>query len=464
MQLKKNMNDVLRLKKTWFNPLYFHLRKYVEDNKIRRVMIYGGKSSAKTFTIAQLFNVISYTNNVSCIAYRKEQTTIKISLKPAFVKAIDSIHMNAVYNVQDFAIKGNNSQIIVFKGIDSEGKIKGIEGFKYILLDELDHYSEEEFMQANLSLRGMQGQKIFATWNPVDENIWIKKYIDRLQWDELPLTIKGNKQATLDATAFVRKSKDGKTLLIKTTYFDNKWIVGANGYGSRDQNLIDEYEMLKIIDPNSYNVNVLGEWGVRDKSNKFAFAFEQSKHVGSVEYNPDYLIWLSFDFNVNPISCTAFQYYDDVLRAIKCFKLDNSNIYELCKLIASYFPDAMFKVTGDASGTSRSAMVADNVNYYTIIKDELGLIWSQFNIPSVNPRIEENQVKVNAVLYAGLFVADSENCKELIYDLTYVEVDENKKIIKDRTAESKKSDFLDHFRYICNIIWPNIKLIKPVKK
>ena len=454
----------LRLKKTWFNPLYFHLRKYIEDPKIRRVMVYGGKSSAKTFTIAQLFNVISYTNNVSCIAYRKEQTTIKISLKPAFVKAIDSIHMNAVYNVQDFAIKGNNSQIIVFKGIDSEGKIKGIEGFKYILLDELDHYTEEEFMQANLSLRGMENQKIFATWNPVDENIWIKKYIDRLQWDELPLTIKGNKHATLDATAFVRKSKDGKTLLIKTTYLDNKWIVGENGYGARDQNLIDEYEQLKTIDPNSYNVNVLGEWGVRDKSNKFAFAFEASKHVGSVEYNPDYLIWLSFDFNVNPISCTAFQYYDDVLRAIKCFKLDNSNIYELCKLIASYFPDAMFKVTGDASGTSRSAMVADNVNYYTIIKDELGLIWSQFNIPSVNPRIEENQVKVNAVLYAGLFVADSENCKELIYDLTYVEIDENKKIIKDRTAESKKSDFLDHFRYICNIIWPNMKLIKPGEK
>jgi len=458
------MNDVLRLKKTWFNPLYFHLRKYVDDHKIRRIMVYGGKSSAKTFTIAQLFNILSYTQKCSCIAYRKEQTTIKISLKPAFVKAIDTIYMNAAYEVHDFMIRGIKGQIIVFKGIDSEGKIKGIEGFKYILLDELDHYSEEEFMQANLSLRGMENQKIFATWNPVDENIWIKKYIDRFDWIDLPLMIKGNKHSQLDKSSFVRKSTDGKTLLIKTTYFDNKWIVGANGYGSRDQNLIDEYEQLKTIDPNSYNVNVLGEWGVRDKSNKFAFAFEQSKHVGSVEYNPDYLIWLSFDFNVNPISCTAFQYYDDVLRAIKCFKLDNSNIYELCKLIASYFPDAMFKVTGDASGTSRSAMVADNVNYYTIIKDELGLIWSQFNIPSVNPRIEENQVKVNAVLYAGLFIADSENCKELIYDLTYVEIDENKKIVKDRTAESKKSDFLDHFRYICNIIWPNMKSIKPVKK
>lgn len=454
----------LRLRKTWFNPLYFHLRKYVDDHKIRRIMVYGGKSSAKTFTIAQLFNILSYTQKCSCIAYRKEQTTIKISLKPAFAKAIESTYMNAAYDIQDFTIKGNNSKNIVFKGIDSEGKIKGIEGFKYMLLDELDHYTEEEFMQANLSLRGMENQKIFATWNPVDENIWIKKYIDRLDWIDLPLAIKGNKYSQLDKSSFIRKSTDGKTLLIKTTYYDNKWIVGANGYGSRDQNLIDEYEQLKTIDPNSYNVNVLGEWGVRDKSNKFAFAFEASKHVGSVEYNHDYLVWLSFDFNVNPISCTAFQYYDDVLRAIKCFKLDNSNIYELCKLIASYFPDAMFKVTGDASGTSRSAMVADNVNYYTIIKDELGLIWSQFNIPSVNPRIEENQVKVNAVLYAGLFIADSENCKELIYDLTYVEIDENKKIIKDRTAESKKADFLDHFRYICNIIWPNMKLIKPLHK
>lgn len=454
----------LRLRKTWFNPLYFHLRKYVDDTKIRRIMVYGGKSSAKTFTIAQLFNILSYSQKCSCIAYRKEQTTIKISLKPAFVKAIESTYMNGAYDIQDFTIKGNNSKIIVFKGIDSEGKIKGIEGFKYMLLDELDHYTEEEFMQANLSLRGIEGQKIFSTWNPVDENIWIKKYIDRLQWVDMPLIVDKNKNSQLDSNSFVRKSTDGKTLLIKTTYHDNKWIVGGEGYGARDQNLIDEYDNLQKIDPNSYNVNVLGEWGVRDKSNKFAFAYEQSKHVGSVEYNPDYLIWLSFDFNVNPISCTAFQYYDDVLRAIKCFKLDNSNIYELCKLIASYFPDAMFKVTGDASGTSRSAMVADNVNYYTIIKDELGLIWSQFNIPSVNPRIEENQVKVNAVLYAGLFVADSENCKELIYDLTYVEIDENKKIIKDRTAESKKSDFLDHFRYICNIIWPNIKLIKPVKK
>ena len=241
----------LRLKKTWFNPLYFHLRKYIEDPKIRRVMVYGGKSSAKTFTIAQLFNVISYTNNVSCIAYRKEQTTIKISLKPAFVKAIDTIYMNAAYEVQDFMIRGIKGQIIVFKGIDSEGKIKGIEGFKYILLDELDHYSEEEFMQANLSLRGIPGQKIFATWNPVDENIWIKKYIDRLDWIDLPLMIKGNKHSQLDKSSFVRKSTDGKTLLIKTTYFDNKWIVGANGYGSRDQNLIDEYEQLKTIDPNS---------------------------------------------------------------------------------------------------------------------------------------------------------------------------------------------------------------------
>jgi hypothetical protein len=56
---------------------------------------------------------------------------------------------------------------------------------------------------------------------------------------------------------------------------------------------------------------------------------------------------------------------------------------------------------------------------------------------------------------------DHDNCQPLIYDLTYVEVDENKKIIKDRQNDKRNADFLDHFRYICNILFPDIKrLIK----
>src|SRR5690606_42100672 len=56
----------------------------------------------------------------------------------------------------------------------------------------------------------------------------------------------------------IQQSDDGKILLIKTTYHDNAWITGR-GDIPRDQNLIDEYESLKEVDFNWYNVNVLGD-------------------------------------------------------------------------------------------------------------------------------------------------------------------------------------------------------------
>ena len=116
----------VRLKKTWFNPLYFHLRKYVDDPNIRRIMVYGGKSSAKTFTIGQLLAVLGYTNNCSSIAYRKEQTTIKTTLKPSFVKAYESINFHNAYREMDFRLSCINNHEIVFKGLDTEGKITGV--------------------------------------------------------------------------------------------------------------------------------------------------------------------------------------------------------------------------------------------------------------------------------------------------------------------------------------------------
>ena len=158
----------------------------------------------------------------------------------------------------DFKIANDKGSNIIFKGLDTEGKVKGIEGFTYLLFDEIDQFEQEEWVQANLSLRGLPNQKLFATWNPVDENIWIKKELDRYQWTALPNTIEGKPESKLSDYSRIQQSDDGKILLIKTTYHDNAWITGR-GDIPRDQNLIDEYESLKEVDFNWYNVNVLGK-------------------------------------------------------------------------------------------------------------------------------------------------------------------------------------------------------------
>src|SRR4051812_35452453 len=103
----------LRLDNKWFNPLYFHLRKYVDDPTIRKIMVYGGKSSAKTMSISQLFAILGYTQSCNTIAYRKQQTSIKITLKPSFIKAIETTRLANAYQEMDFKIVGHENEIVL---------------------------------------------------------------------------------------------------------------------------------------------------------------------------------------------------------------------------------------------------------------------------------------------------------------------------------------------------------------
>ena len=457
-----------KFKKEWFSPLYLHLRKYVADGRIRKIMVYGGKSSAKTFSISQLLTILCYIEKCSAIAYRKEQSTIKTTLKKSFKKAIDGLYMSSVWQMMDFKIDCTNGHEIVFKGLDKEDKIKGIEGYKYLLLDELNNFTADEWEQANFSLRGVPGVKLLATWNPVDENSWIKTELDLMDWDEMPLDVDGDPYSLLDSNSFVRLSKDGSVLLIKTTYLDNKWMVGGDGYGYRDENLIRQYEAMRDKNENFYRVNVLGEWGVRDKNKKFAWAFDKSKHVVNfvpallkmygTAYNPNYVVWLSFDFNVNPITCTCVQHYEKTVFFFKCFKLENSNTHALCDYILGYFKKGtIFMVTGDASGANRSTLSSDNLHNYQIIQRKLGVPNSQMYVPTHNPSIVENQVLMNAVLntYSVWIQPGLTYCDPVIYDLTYVEMDENRKMKKDRSSDKKNADFLDTVRYFFNVEFPN---------
>lgn len=107
-------------------------------------------------------------------------------------------------------------------------------------------------------------------------------------------------------------------------------------------------------------------------------------------------------------------------------------------------------VTGDATGKSSSAMVQDDINYYTIIRQKLNLSPGQLQVPSVNPRVRENRVLVNAILSHKPVLIDKTNASPLIYDLLYCEVDGNGDLVKDRSNEARKADILDEFRYYLN--------------
>jgi hypothetical protein len=137
---------------------------------------------------------------------------------------------------------------------------------------------------------------------------------------------------------------------------------------------------------------------------------------------------------------------------IETIKLANSDIYALCTHILALYPNYLYKVTGDASGTNFSAMVQNSQNYYTVIKRKLRLTDRQIDVPNSNPRLEDNQVLINAILTHCDVRINARKASALIYDLRNVKMEADGTIRKANRADpTQQADALDTFRYYCNV-------------
>lgn len=416
-----------------YTEVFWKVREAIK----RFVVNYGGAGSSKSVSQHQneVINILDADYDILFI--RKHASDIEDSCYQLLKNIIEEWGVTHLFKFRysstsrDITNKITGHRIL-FRGIDDPEKVKSIVGIKRIIVEEASELNFEDHLELNRRARGIEGIQIVYILNPISENHWIKKKL-------------------IDGKAY-----DGRVETIVSTYKDNRFMTEADCL---------ELEALKEIDINQYNIYVLAQWGIADKSGKFAYAFDQLKHVcEDIEHNVDEYTYLSFDFNVNPICCTVFQDYDNQVDAVECIKLADSNIYKMCNYIKAGYPGAMFIVTGDASGTNRSAMVKDGLNYYLIIKQELGLIDTQIKVPSVNPKLEDNRVLVNAFLKTINFQASENKSKALVDDCKYCEVDEKGKLIKDRSDKNKEADAMDTLRYFINAFYRHILRNKFIKK
>lgn len=204
------------------------------------------------------------------------------------------------------------------------------------------------------------------------------------------------------------------------------------------------------LDPLTFAQEFLASF-ITEELDAWAYCFDPSKHIGKTKISPAYEVYLSFDFNRNPITCGVFQHYNNHIYGIEQIKLPNSNIYALCDYIKVKYGRCMLIVTGDATGQSSTALVKDNLNYYTVIKAQLNLGSGQIKVPTINPPVEENRVLVNSILHHFGFTLDGDNCKGLIFDLEHAQVLPDGSLDKtDRKDPTKQLDALDCLRYFLN--------------
>lgn len=450
-----------------FNPLYWHLRKYMADESIRYILIYGGSSAAKTYTLVQSAVVDSLSERDSYMILRKYGSDIEDSIYSDFTGVISNWKLNPLFECIKHKIRNVAGGYIRFRGLDDSEKIKGIARFKRVIMEEMSQFDHEDFKQIKKRLRGRPGQQIIGLWNPISEEHWLKKeLIDVHQWEDLPKSVEGIQFSELSEDSFIRINDDRNAILIRTTYKDNYWIVGHPQdpeIGFRDEHVLTDFENDRKFDYPYYRVYALGEWGKLDTGAEFYKSFNVTHNTGPVTYNPEEPLHMSFDENVNPYQAvTIWQGSGNKVQAIDEVALEaprNTLQHVLTEIGKRYMNhEGGLFIYGDATSRKADAKLEKGYNFFTLISKGLTQFSPNTRVPLSNPPVMIRGMFINQI-FAGRIpeveVVIGENCKKLIEDLRYTKEASDGTKLKERAKDPKTgvtfeqyghlSDTMDYF-------------------
>ena len=480
------------------NPLGFHLLKLLQDTAIRFIILFGGSSSGKSYSVAQLILIMTLWDGENTIVMRKVGASISKTIYEDFKVAAKQLGVFSMFKFKDGVrqiICIPNGAKIDFGGLDDPEKIKGISNYKRVVLDEWSEFTSEDYKQVRKRLRGKKGQQIITTFNPIKETHWIKKEVfDIEKWHDVPmeLEIAGTKIPIELTTVKSIRMNEAKmilnprtkeieehapdTVIIQSTYLNNFWVVGSpdGTYGYYDEQCIADFEKDRINDPDYYNVYALGEWGVIRTGSEFFGSFNRGIHCSKCKYNPELPIHVSVDNNVLPYISYSF-WQIDYTNGKNIYQIDelpaespNNTARKSALLVAKRLHDLgvdKIFLHGDASTRNASTIDDQKRSFLDLVIDTLQKEGIEVVdcVGNKNPSVPMSGEFINAIfekILPGLNITIGEHCKTCIEDYMCVQKDENGAILKTRvknkiTGQSyeEHGHFSDTFRYvICDLL------------
>lgn len=457
-----------------FSPNAFWVWRYTLDPSVRNIVLMGGSSSSKSYSVAQFLSILTYWEGSNQLVMRKVGASIEKTIYTDFKTAINGIEGLAEHcRFKQNSIVFDNGAKIDFTGLDDSEKIKGISQYKRVFLDELSEYEESDLKQIRLRLRGMEGQQILAAFNPISEEHWIKKkWFDLEEWHEVPmeLTIGGEKlppelcrvkAVLMNSPKMILNHRTGEfeehapdTVIIHSTYLNNFWVVGSpdGKYGYYDYQAIANFERDRINDPDYFQVYALGEWGHIRTGAEFFPSFNRGTVCGRFPFNRDLPIHLCMDSNVLPfVTATMFQKEykpDDVQQVTQIGELPiespNNSARKAARVIAKHlraigYTEKVY-LHGDASGKAANTIDDNNRSFFDLVIDELE--HEGFDVVDCvcdkNPSVATSGEFINAVWdgrVPGVSIRIDDGCVTSIDDYQAVQKDENGAIAKQRVKD-----------------------------
>ena len=395
-----------------FEPLFSYSGRYIA--------LTGGRSSGKSWVVAHyLLEKLIYQRK-DCLCCREHQNSIQESNYKLFVNIIRKY--NLPYDVQSTKIISKiTGSRLVFVGLSdvTADNIKSFEDFDLVWIEEAQKITKKSWEILNPTIRKENAQ-IYITMNPEVDHI---------------------KHPIMSELLTLFKDE---TLHIHANYYDNPFC-------SKD--IIKIAELTKVHKPDEYKHVWLGI--PRDENqNNVVKCFTQD-NVAPITYQPDMPLHLTWDFNVDPMSCIcahktakAVYYFDE-------FILENASTEQTIKEVIERYKDhrGPIIINGDASGDNRSTQ--SEWSNYVIIRNNLAQHFNpnkiRVQIRPFNPRIKNRIAAFNAMVksYTGerrLFV--DPKCEKLLYNIYNLKYKVGTDIVDVPTYSQIKTDsqlkFLEH--------------------
>lgn len=407
------------------NDVFFDLW----NNQDKILLLYGGYGSGKSvFVVDKLLNACLKNSYFRCFYGRKVHDTVRISVFATLCDRIEELHLGHrfIYSRAD-----NSSMVIrctdngnTFQpfGADNADKLKSVKDPSHIFCEEFDQFTEKDFgvLVSRLRTEKVQTQFIGAfNTTTVTDTHWIKQaFFNEKQ--KYNYSIK-KRFCNYTDNYFINQTEYEQTL----------WIAAA----------FNETKFREIS---------AGEWGSEQKDNLFIYSLRDKERkdlkpgychiVEGMTVDYSLPVILSFDFNVDPVTCLLIQHgqHKEWVSVLQEYRLLNSDIFELCERIATDHPGAYFIVTGDASGKNRTAITRGNKNYYHFIREQLKI--NKFILPGKNPSVSNQRSLTNIVLTKHPAYLINKTCKFLIEDIQNVVTDDEGQM--DQTKDKHRSHLL----------------------
>jgi hypothetical protein len=410
----------------------------LEDNKLLTEILYGGAAGGgKSFfgCFWQLFRRYQYPGTRGMIGRSKLKNLKQTTLTTFFdVAGTYFPFFEFDYKQQAGEIHFENGSEIVLKDLflypsDPDFASLGSLEITDLFIDEATEITEKAFSIAQSRIRYKLDQvggipKSLLTANPAHN--WLKF---RFVMDERnqPIRLQPYQKyipAKVDDNPDVEFKRLYKSQLEKLPTYDRKRLLG-------------------------------GDWAVIENEKPFFYEYSNEKHISPIHnrIDPEWPVWISFDFNINPTTAIVSQKIPGKGLYIIAVHQVKGGTKVLCDELQQY-TDYLLNVTGDHSGHSGSsaAGVLAGGQYntdYAIIMQELNLSTRNLiDTRTPNKMHVHSRRLCNTVLFRLPLFINPTGCEPLINDLQTAQPTSAGKLMKDR--DNHKQDVGDAFRYQVN--------------